>query len=690
MKTVSPLVPHWPSLSGEVHRQRIEAALAQARQMQEALASSSEAPTFENTLDALEKIDQVVRQAYEPFSVAVAFDTTPDLEAANEAITEPLTQFRLQLFQDPAIAQRVKAIAEDAQQLQMRWPEDQWLVTQTLQRFERNGAHLSPTAQSELQALYRDLALAQLAFGKAVREANQMTLVVDDPDELAGLPHDMIEEAAQRASERGQEGRWAFLLGMAPVRAALEVSQSTVFRRALWNASQHRCQLGEHDTRERIRTILRLRSKIAQKMGYDNWAQFSLADQMAQTPERAEALLLQVWQGARQQFLNELAQVEDTWRRQGQTESLHPGDWHALAQQVQKERYAFDVQEMADYFPRSHVRPAIFQAMGQLFGISFEHDPQLPVFADRVDAYQVKREGKTIGVVYVDDFPRPTKSGGAWMEQGQSVNRWSPPDQISVVGNALNLTDTLSDPRMTTMDVITALHELGHGLHGLLSQCAHPSQSGTQVPTDFVEFPSQLLENWASHPQVLQSFSSHYQTGAPIPAQMIQQWQAATTFNRGFLRGEYLLSAFLDLRLHQLDEAAIETLDLTQFTRDTQSDLGCPAMLPPRYDLTHFTHIFETDYAARYYAYLWSEVLDADVFAAFEHKGLFDPELAHRLATEVYARGHSRPAMESFIALMGREPDPTALMRRSGMLPKETQAPAPTPSRSHARSSRPG
>lgn len=676
-------VPAWDHLTADVHRQRVEQALERAQQAQHELAGHPSAPTFDNTILGIEQLQAIVAQAWEPFAMQVTFDAPPDIQAVEEALTEPMARWRSSLFQDPALWQRVQAVvanppadlAEDAR----------WLIEQTRQRFVRAGAHLDAATRAQVQTWSAELAQQQVLFGKQVLAATQVPFWVTDPARLTGLSEDTLQDASARAAEQGRPGAWAFHLGLGNVRSVLESSTDPTFRRELWEAAEGRCKQGDHDTRPTIRQILILRARIARALGYDHWAQFALADQMAGTPANAEALLLNVWRGALPQFQRERAAIETQRRQQGDTTPMHPADWHLGAEQVRQSAYAFDSQQMQRYLTRDRVRQGLFEVTGELFGVRYEAAPELPVFAERVDAYRVVRDTdrgtEDVGVLYVDDFQRPTKPGGAWMEVARSQaafdNRVYP-----VVGNALNLTDSSESPVMTMDEVLTAFHELGHGLHGLLSQVRFASQSGVAVPTDFVELPSQLLENWAQAPEVLKRLSHHVDTGAPIPDAMISRWQSAARFNGGFEQGEYLLSALMDLRLHQVPLEALETLDLDAFTQQVKADLGAPDLLPPRYDLTHFTHIFQTDYAARYYAYLWSEVLDADVFSAFQQQGLFNPDLAQKLKTEIYAKGHSRPVAESFRALMGRDPDPAALMRRKGFAEIEPEAaPAHRPGR---------
>jgi peptidyl-dipeptidase Dcp len=657
--------PDWAKLTPEVHRRRLEKALKKAKRRQEQLSENPLPATFQNTIVTLERINDIVRKAWEPFSMATTFNSTDDMMALQEEMAEPFSDFEQELYQDARIWKRVQTV--HASWAAESLPRDEsWLLEQTRRAFMESGAHLPTKTQRQLKAWHGELAKKQVQFGKALLAATQEPFWVTDANALQGVKPELIQEAAERADELGRPGQWAMGVGMTNVRAVLETSTNPAFRQALWTAHTSRGKGGPNDTTELTRDILRLRSKIARTMGFENWAAFSLQDEMAGTPAAAEGLLRQVWPHAKAQYEREAEQL-----RQAQGgQPVRAADWFYLASQVKQTQYAFDDQVMRDYLPRDRVRQGLFDVTHKLFGVSYEPHPEVPVFADRVDTYLVKRGNKEVGLLYIDDFQRPTKSDGAWMEAAQSQSRYRK-EIRPIVGNALNLADSSEHPLMTMEEVVTAFHELGHGLHGLLSRARYTSQSGTNVPTDFVELPSQLLENWALEPSVLKSFARHHATGEPIPDEMLTRWKAASQFNEGFLKSEYLLAAYIDLRVHQLSPEAIETVDLDAFTNQVREELGCPASLESRYTLNAFAHIFENDYSASYYAYLWSEVLDADVFARFKEKDLFDPELAKSLRKNIYEVGHVRPAEESFEAFMGRGPDVTALMQRKGWLTAE-------------------
>lgn len=674
--------PDWTELTPKVHQRRLEKALAKAKRRQEQLSSNPLAPTFKNTIVTLERINNIVRKAWEPFSMAVTFNATPELLALQEAMAEPLTQFKQELYQDAGIWTRVQAV-HNSWRAEALGKDDFWLLKQTRQAFQQAGAHLPAKTQAQLKKWRGELATKQVQFGKTLLAATQEPFWVTDRARLSGLSAEVVDEAAERARSQGRPDAWAFGVGMTNVRNALEMSTDATFRKTLWAAHTQRGQGGEHDTTEQVRDILRLRSKIARAMGFENWAALSLHDQMAGTPAAAEDLLQKVWTHTKPQYEREIQQLQQA----NGGAPVGAADWFHLAEQVRQKQYAFDAKVMQDYLPRDRVREGLFAVTTQLFGVTYEPHPEVPVFADRVDTYLVRRGRKEVGLLYIDDFQRSTKNDGAWMEVARSQSRFEK-DVAPIVGNALNLTDSSAHPLMTMEEVVTAFHELGHGLHGLLSKARYTSQSGTQVPTDFVELPSQLLENWATEPAVLKTFARHHQTGEVIPDAILERWQAAAKFNEGFAKGEYLLAAYTDLRVHQLSPEAIETVDLDAFTRGVKAELQCPTTLEPRYSLNAFSHIFDNEYSARYYAYLWSEVLDADVFAKFKQTDLFDAELAKSLRKNIYEAGHTRPVDESFEAFMGRGPDVSALMERKGWLtpaaPSEPEV-SETPDRSRRR-----
>jgi peptidyl-dipeptidase Dcp len=668
-------VTDFPALTGADFEHAIIKAIHEANWQLDQLSENPEEPTFENTIVELERIQLKVTAAMQPFSLAV-FDSRPDIMAAEEAIAEPVSRFFSALGQNAGVFRRIEAIVAVKDSLALS-PDEAHLLHQVHTQFVRAGARLGPAEKQEVQDLQADIASAGVLFSKNVLGATQAPFVVTDKDELAGLGAGEVEAARALAASREISG-YAFVLSMPNARSLMQESTHPGFREKVWQAYTRRGSEGEFDNHPLMRTILKKRARVAHIMGYPNWAAYTLDDMMAKTPENAVGLMTKVWDRVRGKFDLQVERLQADAAKDGVT--LRPSDWFYYSEQLRKTDYAFDGSLMREYFPRTRVRDGLFDVTQKLFGLEYKPRTDIPGFAPDVDAYEVHRNHQHVGVLYIDDFQRDTKRGGAWMDVGRAQSNLDFPI-TPIVGNAVNLPRPAEgqEALLDMEEVVTMFHELGHGLHGLLSKVRFPSQSGTNVPADFVELPSQVMENWALEPAVMKAFAKNA-AGETIPDEMIAAWQRSVHFDKVFDRAEALVSSFQDMRLHMLTEDDIDTLDFAAFEADLNAELGIPDLLKPRYNLPHFNHIFGWDYSARYYAYLWAAVLDADVFSKFQQGNLFDPDLARDLEHEIYAAGHSRPVTESFQAFMGREPDVEALLRREGF----TEAPAndiPVPAR---------
>lgn len=655
-------VTDFPALTGQDHQKAIQKAIGEAVWQQQQLSTSSEDPTFENTIVELERIRSRVVAATDVFSLVV-FDSRPDVLAAEEAIAEPLSRFYNALFQDTGIWERVQhLLLQDNSELE---PDAHWLLEQYHLEFVRSGANLTSAQKQEVQDLYSELAQDGVRFSKNVLAATQVPFVVTDEALLSGLSSELCDSALSLAKEKGLTG-WAFSLSMPNARALLQESTDPDFRESVWQAFYNRGASGEFDNHALMKKILISRSKIATIMDYPNWAAFTLNSMMAKTPEKAIALMEQVWDCVRGGFQKQAIRLGEEATLDG-LPSLRPSDWFHYSETVRQKDYTFDGAAMRTYFPLSQVRTALFKITNQLFDLEFKSRPDIPGFAENVDAFEVYRNHEHVGIIYIDDFQRDTKRGGAWMDLGRHQSDLDYP-VTPIVGNALNIAKPKTGEAFLSMEeIITMFHEFGHGLHGLLSKVRYPSQSGTNVPTDFVELPSQLLENWALQPEVLKTFAKN-EKGETIPNELLESWHRAQYFDTVFDKSEYLMSAFQDLRLHMLSLDEIENINWDSFESSLNEELGVPDLLRPRYNLTHFNHIFAWDYSASYYAYLWSAVLDADVFSKFKEKDLFDPTLRVELEKQIYSVGHTRPVEESFKAFMGRDPDVQAFLTRDGFV----------------------
>ena len=661
--------PNFPDYTGENYRVAILNAIKEAQTLQQELSNLSDYPTFKNTVLALEKIHQTIANVREPFALA-SFDSRPDIQETEEAITGPLSRFESQLFQDKGIWERLTILNQDQIQKDALNKDSAWLLKQYVQKFKRAGAHLSAENQKTLQDLHEKLAENGVLFGKNVLKATQEPCWVEDLSWLNGLSLESIDIAKKYAIELGNPDAWAFKIDMPNTRKILKESANPKLREKLWSMFFYRCHSGDLDNHSLIKEQLKIRAKIAKIMGYPNWASFILDEMMARTPNQALDLMTEVWDKIKIHFEQQTRRLQEELSLDFPEKELLPSDWFYYADKVRQKDYSFNNDEMKEYFLYNQVRQGLFDVVYRLFGLKFEIT-DLPGFAEQVSSYIVKKDQKEIGVLYLDDFQRNTKRGGAWMESGRSQSNMNDVFIMPIVANALNICPSLSgEVKLSMEEVVTMFHELGHGLHGLLSKVRYPTQNGLTVPTDFVELPSQVLENWALEPEVIMTFAKN-EKGETIPNHLIESWQKAQRFDGIFERAEYLISAFQDLRLHMLSKEELDNLSLSEFEQNLNEELGCPNSLKARYHLSNFNHIFSWDYSSRYYAYLWSAVLDADAFQSFKEKGLFDAKTAENLEKNIYAIGHSRPVEESFEQFKGRPPETKALLEREGLLALE-------------------
>ncbi|MBV9686194.1 MAG: M3 family metallopeptidase, partial [Alphaproteobacteria bacterium] len=540
-------------------------------------------------------------------------------------------------------------------------------------RFVRNGALLGPEQKERMAAISERLASLQTLFGQNVlHDERDWQLVLDEAD-LDGLPEFARSAAAQAAAERGISGRYAVSLARSAVEPFLTFSSRRDLRRAIWEAWRARgASGGSSDNVSVIRDIVALRAEQARLLGYESFVDYRLDDTMAKTGAAAEQLLLQVWRPAKAKARSELAAIEGAASAEGLNEPIEPWDWRYYAEKVRQAEYDLNEAEVKPYFVLDNMVQAAFDAAGRLFGLRFTERRDLPVYHADVRVWEVSdQSGDHVGLFLHDNFARPGKQSGAWSSRYRDQESMDEAVTPIVVNNNNFARADVSDAEPTLLsfdDARTLFHEFGHGLHSLLSRVRYPSQSGTAVRRDFVEFPSQIFEHWVSVPNTLRSYARHYRTGEPLPEELLQRLLAARNFNQGFATVEYTASALIDLDLHRT--TATETLDPARFEQDFLERMEVPKEIGLRHRLPHFQHLFAGGgYAAGYYSYLWAEVLDADGFAAFTEAGdVFDPELAARLKA-IYSAGDTRDPMELYCAFRGREPAIAALLQQRGLAP---------------------
>ncbi|HLL94160.1 MAG TPA: M3 family metallopeptidase, partial [Spirosoma sp.] len=555
--------------------------------------------------------------------------------------------------------------------------DQQRLLEKTYKNFVRNGAALTADKQERLRTINQELSVLTLKFGQnLLGENNAYALVIDTSEDLSGLPASIIAAAADEAKKRKQEGKWIFTLQNPSIMPFLQYADNRALREQIFRAYLERGNHNdERDNKQIMAKMVALRAEKAQLLGYENHAAYVLEESMAQTPAKVSELLNQLWAASVPVTKQEAAELQALMDKEGKanagrTQKLASWDWRYYAEKLRKEKYALDEQELRPYFSLEGVRDGIFMLTNRLYGLRFERRTDVPVYHDEAIAYEVKEaDGRHIGIMYMDFYPRASKRGGAWMtsyrrqeiENGKKIT-----PVVSIVCNFSKPTG--NTPALLSLDETrTFFHEFGHALHGLLSNVTYGSQSGTSVPRDFVELPSQIMENWAMEPEMLKLFAKHYQTGAIIPDPLVEKIKKSSLFNQGFATTEYLAASMLDLAYHTLKPDQAPT-DVLAFEKQAMDKIGLIDQIPPRYRSTYFQHVFAGGYSAGYYSYIWSAVLDADAFEVFKQKGLFDPKSAQSFRKNVLERGGTEEPMKLYRNFRGAEPDIKPLLRRRGLM----------------------
>ncbi|MFC1783777.1 M3 family metallopeptidase, partial [Planctomycetota bacterium] len=548
--------------------------------------------------------------------------------------------------------------------------EQSMLLEKYYQDFVRGGANLNEAEKAELREINTKLSLLTLQFGdNLLKETNAFEMVIDKKEDLAGLPEAVITGAAETAEARGHKGKWIFTLDKPSWIPFLQYSERRDLREKIYkgyiNAGNNN---NEYDNKEILAQIAALRVKKAKILGYPTHAHFVLEENMAQEPQNVYDLLNQIWKPGLTMAKKEAYDMQAMIFEEGNNFRLASWDWWYYAEKVKKARYDLDEEMLRPYFKLENVRDGAFAVANKLFGITFTEITDIPKYHEDVKVFEVKEaDGSHIGILYTDYFPRASKRGGAWMSSYRKQYRRDGEKIAPVICNVGNLSKPTGDkPALLTFEEVTTLfHEFGHALHGLLSDSSYPRLSGTAVPRDFVELPSQIMENWASEPEVLRAYARHYQTGEPIRQELIDKLKNARHFNQGFMTVEYLAASFLDMDWHTLTEAVEH--DPLEFETNSLNKIGLIPEIISRYRSFYFRHIFSGGYSSGYYSYIWAQVLDADAFEAFKETSLFDAKTAQSFRKNILSAGGTEDPMKLYIRFRGAEPKIDALLERRGL-----------------------
>ncbi len=664
-------VPAFDQMNIDTYLPTFEAAIAENKAEIDAIVSNPEAPTFENTLVALDRSGMRLDSISAIFFNVLEADGNDQMDALAEQIQPMLSELSDGIILNEGLFQRVKAVYDQREELGLN-AEDMRLLTETYKRFDQNGANLPEADKERLKEINQELAMLSLKFGQnVVNETNSIQIFVTDENELKGLPESAKSAAKEEATAAGRPEAWLFTPKRTSFTPVLQYCENRALREQLLMAYTTRGNRdNKYDNKAIICRTMALRIEKAKLFGYDNPADYILQDCMAHNAKTVDAFLLSVWEPSLAAAKREAAALQEMMDRDLPGEKLMPWDWWYYAEKLRQEKYALDEEAIKPYFELSNVRRGAFGVATKLYGIQFEQVYDMPVYNPEVEVFRVtEKDGSLVGYLYTDYFPRAGKRPGAWMNNisSQYIDA-NGVDHRPVIINVGNFNKpTQGNPSLLSMDdVETLFHEFGHALHGLLSKAHYRSLSGTNTPRDFVELPSQFMENYCYEPEVLKTYALHYETGEVIPAELIEKINAASKFNQGFVETELLSASILDMDYHELTTA--EGLEPNAFEASSMEKMHMIPEIIVRYRSTFYNHIFTTGYEAGYYSYTWSAVLDADAFAAFKETGnIFNPTTA-KAFRHLLEQGGTRDAQELYLEFRGKEADPQYLLRRKGFI----------------------
>jgi peptidyl-dipeptidase Dcp len=660
-------VPPLDRIENEHYLPAFEAGIRRHDAEIKAIVDNPLPASFDNTMGALEQSGRILERTSTAFYARRAAHTNDGIKELAKQVAPLLSAHYDDMMFNKELFARIDALFLKQDMLDLNAVQLH-LLTETHRDFTRGGIALPDDDQNRIREINSELSTLSTEFDEALlAETNDFFILVDDKKDLGDLPASLVAAAATEAEGRGEAGKWAFTLSRPSINPFLQYSPNAQLRQRLFDGYAMRGDNNnQNDNKARIARMVVLRAEKAKLLGYDSHAHLVLSDNMAKNPEAALKLVKQVWKPAvarAQKEAKDLAKL----KKKDSKEAIVGADWRFYTERLRKERYALEDDALRPYFEVNAVRDGAFAVANKLFGLTFEQREDLPVWHEDQQVFEVKEaDGTHVGILYMDFFTRESKRGGAWMNALRSQSTLL--EATPVVTNNFNFPPPSDgNPSLLSLtEANTLFHEFGHALHGLLSDVTYPSQAGTNVPRDYVEFPSQVMENWMAQPEVLRLFAKHHQTGEPMPDELIEKIQKASNFNQGFLTGEYLAAAWLDMKWHTLPHGEAQVDDVRAFEKAALNELGLPPIILPRYRSTYFAHIFAGGYSAGYYAYLWSEVLDADAFEAFQETDLFDQETAAKYRA-LLAAGGSQPGMDLYRTFRGRDPEIEPLLKKKGL-----------------------
>lgn len=634
------------------------------------IIENEDKPTFQNTIAALDYSGSKLKQVQRVFSAMNESMSSNEMTQLSKEISPMLSKHKDDINLNEDLFKRVKTVYDNKDEIDLTTEENK-VLEKYYKDFVRGGANLSDKEKEKFREINRELSILSVQFGENVlKETNKFELIIDNVEDLVGLPENVISTASNSAKEKGYENKWLFTIHKPSMIPFLQYSSKRDLREKLYKAYINKGDNNDElDNKKILSKMAMLRVKKANLLGYNTHADYVLEENMAGNPNNVYELLDKLWNPALERAKGEVKEMQNIIDKENGGFKLEPWDWWYYAEKVKKEKYDLDEDELRPYFEVNNVIKGVFTLSENLFGIQFEERNDISKYHPDVKVFEVKEaDGTHIGILYTDYFPRESKRGGAWMDEFRRQHKKDGKMISPIIYNVGNFSKPTGDkPALLSLDEAhTLFHEFGHALHGLLSNCTYESVAATETPRDFVEFPSQVMENWALHPDVIKSYAVHYQTGEVIPDELLNKVKNAALFNQGFATVEYLAASYLDMNWHTITEP-IE-YDAAEFETSSMKKIGLIDEIIPRYRSTYFNHIFSGGYSAGYYSYIWSEVLDADAFNAFVESGnVLNKDLAAKYRKYILSAGGSDDSMKLYELFRGSEPDINALIKKRGL-----------------------
>ena len=663
-------VPPFDKIKTEDYKPAFEKAIEEHNKEIEAIVNKPEAPTFANTIEALDRSGMLLDKVSNIFFNLLEANGDDAMQQLAEEISPVVTRHQDNITFNQKLFQRIKTVFEQRDKLQLN-TEQQTLLRKTYESYIRNGVNLQGEQKEKLRAINERLASLSLRFGKNVlAETNSFELLIKDKEDLDGLPQSVIDAAAEAANEKGYKGQWLFGISKPSLIPFLQYSSKRELRRKMLMAYTTKANHNDSlDNKANVNEIVNLRVRKAQLLGFDTWAAYRLSNNMAKDAKHVYSLMDKVWAAALPAAKRERERLQKMLQKDLPQAKLKPWDWWYYAEKLRRQEYDLDEEQLRPYFKLDNViHKGIFYVAHRLYGLNFREVHNLPLYHPDVKTYEVRdKNDALLAILYMDFFPRDTKRGGAWMTSFRKEKILNGKRIIPIVSLVTNFTKpTQNTPSLLSMDEVeTIFHEFGHSLHGMLSQCTYNRLSGTSVYRDFVELPSQVMENWASEKEVLKHYALHYQSGEPIPDILIDKILNTSHFNQGFATVEFMAAAYLDMDWHTQNKE--QKYDVNAFEKQSMDKTGLIPEIIVRYRSTYYNHIFSGDYSAGYYSYLWAEVLDADAFAYFKEKGIFNQDVATSFRKNILEKGGSEDPSVLYRRFRGQEPEVKYLIERRGL-----------------------